>query len=382
MIAAAAGACIVAFMLGVAAELGCRAWFRRYGDFVWRPFERSLMHLDTGSLPGMPAVARFEVNRDGERGGEPPRPWDKAWRVLVAGGSAAECYYLDQPHSWPEVLAQELREANFLKKVGRLGAHVGNIGKSGLDLSGVNLTMDRTLGRYRSLDCIVLFVGAGDVSNWLCDGAPDPFPAGKAPTNLFAVRCDRSFGWSARKCALADVARLIHCRLVPKCRQGVGKKLREVRAMRRNAAALITSVPDPSGMLSFFEENLKETLLKAKRKAPHVIVVRQPWFDKEVFSPEEEVLLWHAAKGKPYEQQVDTYFSYGVFNELMRAVDMVTVAVCSQTATPVLDLKSLLPNSTVTYYDHLHFTSEGARLVGKAVADFVKEVVSDAGSSR
>ncbi len=62
-------------------------------------------------LPSQEALVRFEVNSEGERGDEPPADSRATYRILVAGGSAAECYFLDQPSTWPEVLKRELSTA-------------------------------------------------------------------------------------------------------------------------------------------------------------------------------------------------------------------------------------------------------------------------------
>lgn len=377
--------CVMASLppLFVLAELTARAWRRSKGDFVWRPFERTLMHLDREALPNLPALVRFEINCDGERGGKPPGSTESVWRVLVAGGSAAECYLLDQADSWPEVLANELLDRAFLTKVGRDKVHMGNIGKSGVDTSCVKLIFDRILRRYHRIDCILLFIGAGDVVNWLCSGAPTPFhPATPEAGKVFSSLSAGIFGWTIKRTALAEVARNLRDRFSLQSRSGVGKKLAEVRLMRANASIVIEQLPDPSGMIGSFAANLRDILQAAKGKADKVLVIRQPWFDKDHFTAEEERLLWHAPKGRPYEEQVDTYFSYQVFNALMRAIDLKTVEICDELGIAALDLKAALPNSVETYYDHLHFTATGSKRVGKAVADFVKNATAGMESNR
>ena len=51
-----------------------------------------------------------------------------------------------------------------------------------------------------------------------------------------------------------------------------------------------------------------------------MVVVRQPWFEKD-FTPEEAARLWNFGKGRPYEGDLDTYYTHRVVNALMRAVD-------------------------------------------------------------
>jgi len=363
-------------LLFILAELAARQWFHRKGDYVWQPYLRTEMHLDIKALPNLPPVARFDINCDGERGSEPPRTSESVWRILVVGGSAAECYFLDQKDSWPEVLAKKLRNKDFLLKVDRQNVHVGNIGKSGVDTSRVDLIFDKIFTRYSQIDCIVLFLGAGDVVNWLCDGASNPFlPAKIKPADVFAFLGDRDFKWTIKRSAVAELARNIRGCYSLQTRKDVGKKLNDVRIMRNKAKTLLTDVPMFIGMLDFFSKNFVDVINKAKSKSKYVLVVRQPWFDKDIFTHEEERLLWHAPKGRPYEQHVDTYFSYNVFNTLMRAMDGKMVEICSDLNIPALDLKSFLPNTVETYYDHLHFTDVGANLVGEVVAVFINKVI-------
>ncbi|MDA1266520.1 MAG: hypothetical protein O2816_15680, partial [Planctomycetota bacterium] len=107
------GATVVAggVLVGVAAELAARAWLRaRGGYYVLRPWNRMVMGVDKSILPQLEDEVRIEANRDGERGPKPPKRWDDTYRVLVAGGSAAECYLLDQDSEWPAVVRRRLMQ--------------------------------------------------------------------------------------------------------------------------------------------------------------------------------------------------------------------------------------------------------------------------------
>ena len=106
------GAVVLAGVLFVAAELAMRAWLVRQGRYyVWAPGSRLRMELDRDALPSLPPVVHFYVNRDGERGDDPPADPDGNYRILVAGGSAAECYFLDQDKTWPAVIQHVLDES-------------------------------------------------------------------------------------------------------------------------------------------------------------------------------------------------------------------------------------------------------------------------------
>ena len=99
-------------------ELAARAWLKlRDRWYPWPPFSRYELHLKPGVFPQFPPITRLWINRLGARGDEPPRLLDETFRIVVAGGSAAECYFLDQPQTWPEQLAHSLRSPNALAQL-------------------------------------------------------------------------------------------------------------------------------------------------------------------------------------------------------------------------------------------------------------------------
>ena len=113
-----------------AAELAARWWFRLEGAYyVFPPGQRLCLYLDRDAFPELEPVVRFEVNRDGERGAEPPplAPGETLYRVLVAGGSQPEGYLLDQDTCWPGALNRLLGGPEQLRALGATKAHAGSI---------------------------------------------------------------------------------------------------------------------------------------------------------------------------------------------------------------------------------------------------------------
>ena len=163
------------------AELIARWWFRVQDKYrLWKPYCREEFGLVPGAFPKCPSPVRFIVNSDGERGSEVPRNAPMLYRVLVAGGSAAESYILDQEASWPIVLQRILERPENLKRLGASHVHVGNIGKSGVGAELLDFILQRVLRRMDRLDVIMIMVGASDALHWLHEGAP-PTRSGRAP---------------------------------------------------------------------------------------------------------------------------------------------------------------------------------------------------------
>jgi hypothetical protein len=83
--------------------------------------------------------------------------------------------------------------------------------------------------------------------------------------------------------------------------------------------------------------------------------------------------MWNFGAGRPYVEEVTTYFTHAVVSDLMRRVDEVAVRVAEKLEVEHLDLMPILERDLETYYDFLHFTPKGAEDVGRAVAAKILE---------
>ena len=191
----------------VGAELFTRGWLARRGrPYTWAPWTRTRLILDRETLPTLEPVVEHRINGDGERGDPVPEDRQGLFRVLVVGGSAAECWFLDQQSSWPHVLQQTLRQPENLRRLGARNVHVGNIARSLVAARHIDTVLERILPHYEHLDAIVFMVGASDIVHWLEKGTPTVIDD-VLPTNmLFAQHPDGPFGWGPRTLALRRIA--------------------------------------------------------------------------------------------------------------------------------------------------------------------------------
>ena len=364
-----AAAAVVTF---VVAELAARAWLRWRNEYwVWTPYRRIHMEIDRETLPSLEEVVRLEINRDGERGPEPPDDWRDHYRVLVAGGSAAECYLLDQDSTWPAVLHRTLQEPANLGRLAARGVHVGSIARSLVPCWYIARMMELSLPRYAErLDVAVLMVGASDLVGWLEKKTPPTVEHGRLPTgSYFGQHPEGPFGWTPKRLALRRIAARIQQRFLRPIerRERAGKTIARNRAMRAAAETLLDTYADPTPMLASFEHDLRRVIEILQRSAERVVVVGQPWFDKD-FTPEERAVMWNFGAGRPYEEAVKTYYTHRVGAELMGMVDAVAARVAHETGAEHVDLMPVLERSLETYYDFFHFTPQGAKVVGETVA--------------
>ena len=136
--------------------------------------------------------------------------------------------------------------------------------------------------------------------------------------------------------------------------------------MRARATTILTDMPDPTPMLDHFEFHLRRLLRTAKAHADRVLVVRQPWLDKD-FSPDELAALWHGGVGQAWREEVTTYFSIDVTARLMTLLDRRAAEVADGLGVEQVDLRSVLEPSLDVYYDFFHLTPAGAHAVAAAV---------------
>src|SRR5688572_28048209 len=107
------------------AEVGCRWWVRRRSRYyVWPPGMRLEIRLSPDVFPELEPRVRFDINADGERGGDVPSGKSGLYRVLAAGGSSVECFALDQPTSWPGTLERLLNTPDTLHALSARRVHV------------------------------------------------------------------------------------------------------------------------------------------------------------------------------------------------------------------------------------------------------------------
>lgn len=374
VIAAAIAALV---LVAVTVEAISRGWLRyRRRYYVFPPGLRLRVHPDRAVSPQLPPTARFHINRDGERGDEPPRSRDGLYRILVAGGSMSEGYFLDQDTTWPGVMQRMLQRRDRLAALGASRVHVGCIARSGVGSEGLDLIFSRVLPQYRRLQLIVVVVGVTDVMHWIEQGTPDvlrPVDVG----DVFHCHPERRFGWTPKRTATLELMvrarrRWLHPLDVDR---NAGRWIARARTMRARASAVRDAIRDPSPMLDHFEIHFRRLLLRASAHADRVLFVRQPWFKS--CSAEEAAAMWHGGIGKAWREDVKTFYTLETFSQVMSRLDARAAAVAGALGIEQLELMPILEPSLRNYYDGFHLTEVGARQVADAVtATILREDLS------
>ncbi len=350
-----------------ATELLARAHLRRRDQwFVHAPGARTENTLHTAAFPRLPPRVRIQGNREGERGGELPGQPEDLYRILVAGGSAAECYMLDQGHTWPMVTQNILNGTGGRRRL----AHVGNVAASLMPCRSITRVMAKVLPRLRSVDVVVLMVGASDLVDWFEQKTPDVISETSADVEHFCAEHPAGeFSWRPSGTALYRIGRRLKNRLLrPVHRKtSVGASRLKHREMRARCENILTEAPNAAPLLSSFRSHLTALIRTCEANAGTVLLARQPWLDKDL-SPEEELQLWNFGLGSPFRGTPEAYYSIKVVRQLMGELDRVALEVAEATGVAQLDLRPEVPSDLDHYYDYLHHTPLGAQCIGAAVA--------------
>lgn len=362
--------CAVTALCGMVAELAMRTYLHRCGRaLVWQPNSKLHMHMDQEVLPELENLVRSKANSLGERGDEIPK--DKSsYRILVIGGSAAECFYLDMESGWPGVTKNILSQPENLTLLGVEHVHLGNVARAGVGAVGLEKILDVLLPQYDRLDLVLCMVGASDVLRWFSRGAKsDDDEPDIDIKDYMAFLPTQSYSWHPKKTALASFIRLkLKARKKePDVRENTGQRVGALRKMRAEAATKRTETGDPTRMLDRFANSFRRILEACSEKSARVIVVRQPWFEKD-HTEEEESFFWNAAQGDPFKTTCDTYFDTSMIKERMRDMDNRAVEVAEDLNIEHIDLMPHLEMSRATFYDFYHYTPFGAQKLGEVVA--------------
>ncbi|HKE82984.1 MAG TPA: hypothetical protein VKB50_04485 [Vicinamibacterales bacterium] len=355
-------------LIVVTVELISRAWLKhRTRYYVFPPGLRIRIHPDREVFPKHPHTLNYVINSDGERGDEPPSSTDGLYRVLVAGGSQPEGYFLDQDTTWPAVVQRLLRRSERFATLGASTVHVGAIARSGVGSEGLDLILSRILPQYPRLQLVIIMVGATDVLRWIELGTPEVFPP-VVVSDVFRCHPEGPFKWTPQCLAMTELIRRARRRWLRPVNvdDQAGRWIGRARTMRARATTVRAVIRDPAPMLDHFEHHFRRLLLSAKAHADRVLVVRQPWFNKAC-SHDEAASMWHGGVGQAWREAVTTYYSLEVFSKLMGALDARAAAVARDINVEQLDLMPVLEQSLRTCYDGLHVTIRGARQVADAV---------------
>lgn len=349
--------------------------------YPWIPNSRVSFTLDPEQYPGFDLAGEFRINPIGERGSTlAPRGSARPLRILVMGGSAAECPAFSDEYYWPLVLQGELKRSGLMDELGYSSISVGSIGRS---LSPIQLqkdALDLISGRYREVDFVVTFFGASDVLQWMeqgCDLAR--FKKSMHLKSFFRANCLPPYELNPTQSAVGKLSKQVMRKLIsqPVTTLSMGANLRKLRARRGNATEMLSVAPGIDEFYDFFRQCFAEFIKSLSGICRRIVVVEQPWICRPICADEEK-MMWHFSFGDPRKSDRGPYFGHDYTDGVMRRISAIQHEVASARGFPFVSLIDKLPADLDHYADYFHQTPKGSVEIGRTLASQFAPILKSA----
>jgi len=344
--------------------------------FMFPPNTERTYHIRSDILPGVAPVARFVVNGYGLRG-VPPR--GEPVRMMVLGGSTVESFVQDEPNTWAAQLGHLIDGWLGPSKV-----WVGNGGRSGLTSFENILQMRHLSAIVPGVRSVVILIGGNDMAyGYVNANRPEPEIVPEA------VRYERTF-FTIQSPADGfpyDLALyrlyLSVVRLSNLARRGfmqVGGSdtaymdwLVTTRAERSAARPFRDDLPNLAPYLAVYRNNLDAIVDLARKDGVDLTFVTQPLMYRANQTAEQESIYGWFGKVSGDEHQPAFYYSSAALDAMMKLYNQVTLDTCDRQHVLCIDAAAEIPPTSEFYYDGMHFTDAGNRLLAQIVFNGLKK---------
>lgn len=343
------------------------------GVRIFKPFGNRLR----GNLIVLPVLMRFQwtntanakltptitntCNSLGFRGPDPPADFANRLSVVAVGGSTTECKMLNDGETWPEVLGREL--APRFPDV-----WVNNAGQDGHSTWGHAMLVEQHLRELKPKVCLFL-VGVNEIGRLDLSSYDASLDAGQQ-------------GLFRRLAAASELVSLV--RALVRTRRahamGVAHAVHDLRTI----PDYVVPPNDRETELQFhrvrcldaYRDRLRRLLQLTRAIPSQPILVTQPALYGDVVDPTTGVALGTRAVDTDYLDSTGVRHLDGKLAwEILELYNDVTREVAQATDTQLIELGRTLPKDSALYYDWVHYTAQGARVVAGIVAARLVEIL-------
>jgi hypothetical protein len=347
-------------------EIGLRVTRHDLPPAIWQPGTRLIFHPDLKAFPGVSRVSHFRANEFGLRGPSLP-PGKNVYKIITVGGSTTLCLMLDDQKTWPQQLMNLMndRQKGF-------PVWVSNAGVNG-HTAVHHLMMLRTLPILDRADVLIFMMGINDLQFTLShegmatqllleEGASqfreEMTAASFNPYPLY--RSLRIFRFSRRAYDIAFE------RVNDKDEK---ETINETRLRQLRSAT--PSVPMPSVAIGEgeYRRRLEAIAGECHQRAIRCLFLTQPSLLRPDLSVDSQRLLLFGWVGPPFQPQ-----GHVSLLDLEKGLDLyntVIFNVCIHSRIECVDLASVVPKDSSVFYDDVHLTERGARLVANTIATYL-----------
>jgi lysophospholipase L1-like esterase len=363
----------------IVAALGAELFLRLIAPdayYVWPPNISMTFAPSAEAMPGIIGESHFTINRDGLRGR--PISDEDGYRILAIGGSTTECLYLDDSEAWPHLLEEKLAVDFSPGPV-----WVGNAGKSGHTVEHHVLQARSLLAQYPHVDLALVLVGTNDMMNVGQESGYNPLEQSELE-QAFAIRpggwqeLDAGYPWYKRTELWRTLRKARENLLADRGEQLVqdeaGAVYVELRRKRQSASGYVDAFPDLGDPLRAYKSNLNAIVDAAELNGTELVLMTQPSLWSGDLPNDAARLLWMGRKARYMTEGPQAYYSAATLAKAMAAYNTALLEVCADRSLRCLDLAVEIPKESTYFYDDVHFTEAGARLVADVVERHVRSL--------
>jgi lysophospholipase L1-like esterase len=320
--------------------------FRVRGDRIVLPAHQSYTLTHEGATK-LDRVTTATKNSLGFRGPEPPRDWRRWFTILTIGGSTTECLFLSDGKTWTDQLARRVAAI-------RSDVWINNAGLEGHSTFGHLVLLRDYVVQMRPRLALFL-IGVNDMavaSARSFDRALDPGSFGAA---------HRALTFAADHSEIAAVGEnLVRMARTHRAHLGDGElHLSETRHREIDEAASARVLADHRPFLEEYARRVDQILELCRRNGIEPVLVTQPALNGDAVDPTTGVSLATAA----IEPNVNGRVAW----QTMELYNDVTRKASAAAGVLLIDLAREMPKDSRFYSDWVHFTNEGAVVVGDIV---------------
>jgi lysophospholipase L1-like esterase len=343
------------FLSALIAELFLRIYnpfgFRQKGDRIVLPADFELVY-ENDKIRGLDSVVVHTKNSLGFRGAEKPSDFEKWTSIIAVGGSTTECLYISDGKDWASLLGQQLN------------GEFGNIWINNAGLDGHSTFGHQILLNDYILDLkpgyLLFLIGCNDIGRDDLNNYDERNL--KSDTNLkaFFINNSELVG------LVVNLRRNFRARNMGLEHYGVdfGNLDFVSKVQEHKISEMVSS---HGGFIKGYKSRVENLIKTAQRHGITPVLLTQPTLvgegiDKHTGIDLERVRYCDPLGGKAYWTKLEAY------NDVTRAV-------AETEGVLLIDLALKMPKSTNLFYDCVHYTNEGAKVVSDLLYEELRLVL-------
>jgi lysophospholipase L1-like esterase len=327
--------------------------FRQKGDAVILPRNRKMIFTNE-NIPVIEKQTVHTKNSLGFRGPEMPQHLSEATSIIAVGGSATECFYLNDKNCWTNLLLQALKKHDTT-------VWVNNAGYQGHSTYGHFILIDTYIKQLKP-DYILLMAGFNEIDRY--DIMENESVAKNSKKNT-------SWGWLKRNSELVNLALNIQRHLMAdkfSVTDGyVNLKDKKIRHINKSQYQVDSTLKVQLPLIKNYAKRLQKIIDTCLANQMKPVLITQPILYGDGIDSLSGVNL----------ETIEFRAGYnGLLTwRILEGYNDVTRRLARQNAVPLIDLAKEMPKNSLYFYDICHFTNEGCKQVSNILTTPMEKIL-------